>query len=31
MKKQFVVPVLRDEARLAELTLGVDVCSNCPN
>jgi hypothetical protein len=31
MKKQFVVPVLREEAALAQLTLGVAVisCSNC--
>ncbi len=28
MKKQFVVPVLREEAALAQLTLGI-VCSNC--
>lgn len=29
MRKPFVVPVLRQESRLAELTLGVEVCSNC--
>lgn len=29
MKKQFVVPVLREEAALAQLTLGSVVCSNC--
>jgi hypothetical protein len=29
MKKQFVVPVLREEAALAQLTLGIAVCSNC--
>ena len=29
MKKQFVVPVLRDEAALAQLTLGTQVCSTC--
>jgi len=29
MKKQFVVPVLREEAALAQLTLGGAVCSNC--
>jgi hypothetical protein len=29
MKKQFVVPVLREEAALAQLTLGVTVCSVC--
>jgi hypothetical protein len=29
MKKRFVAPVLRDEAALAQLTLGFDVCSNC--
>ena len=29
MKKQFVVPVLREEAALAQLTLGTTVCSNC--
>ena len=28
MKKQFVAPVLRTEAHLAQLTL-VEVCSNC--
>jgi hypothetical protein len=27
MKKQFVVPVLREEAALAKLTLGVTVTS----
>jgi len=31
MKKQFVVPVLREEAALAQLTLDVVAvsCSNC--
>lgn len=29
MKKQFVVPVLREEAALAQLTLGFVTCSNC--
>ena len=29
MKKQFVVPVLREEAALAQLTLGAAVCSVC--
>ena len=29
MKKQFVVPVLREEAALAQLTLGPGLCSNC--
>jgi hypothetical protein len=29
MRKQFVVPVLREEAALAQLTLGTPVCSNC--
>jgi hypothetical protein len=28
MKKRFVVPVLREEAALAQLTLG-EICSNC--
>ena len=27
MKKQFVAPVLRDEAALAQLTLGTEVTS----
>jgi len=27
MKKQFVVPVLREEAALAQLTLGTPQCS----
>ena len=29
MKKQFVVPVLREEAALAQLTLGFVACSTC--
>jgi hypothetical protein len=29
MKKRFEVPMLRDESRLAVLTLATDVCSNC--
>lgn len=29
MKKQFVVPVLREEAALAQLTLGFVTCSAC--
>jgi len=28
VKRKFVVPVLREEARLSVLTLG-EVCSNC--
>lgn len=28
MRKRFVVPVIREEAALAELTLNL-VCSNC--
>jgi hypothetical protein len=30
MKKQFVTPVLREEATLARLTLG-ETCTSCPN
>lgn len=29
MKKPFVIPVLREEAALARLTLGPPLCSNC--
>jgi len=29
MKKQFVLPVLREEAALAQLTLGGVLCSVC--
>jgi hypothetical protein len=31
MKKQFVRPVLREEATLALLTLGETPCTSCPN
>ena len=30
MKKQFVVPVLREEAALAQLTLGTGCQVSCP-
>jgi hypothetical protein len=29
MKKRFEAPVLREEAALAQLTLGTGLCSNC--